>query len=179
MVDSSSNCSQAFYFNSTMNDEMMPERIHVVDGNPISVFINMNLTIGKSSILFLFCSLIKIFEITTETDNPVDPELVSPMCAEKNYGTLDTVNNDVILIAITTAIGVVLIFIIIVVLSLIVAYFCWKRRIKVQKINFTKKNNLQSWSHHHNHEHQEPSTESDVSDYYSYPGLNVLVVLGS
>ena len=81
------------------------------------------------------------------------------MCAEKNYGTLDTVNNNVVLIAVTTSIGVVLIFIVIVILSLIIAYFGWKRRVKVQEINFTKSNNLQSWSHHHNHEHQEPSTD--------------------
>ena len=51
MVDSPSNCSQALYFNSTMNDEMMPERIHVADGNPVNAFINMNITVGKSSIL--------------------------------------------------------------------------------------------------------------------------------
>ena len=51
IVDSPSNCSQALYFNSTRNDEMMPERIHAVDGNPVNVFINMNITIGKSSIL--------------------------------------------------------------------------------------------------------------------------------
>ena len=81
------------------------------------------------------------------------------MCAEKNYGTLETVNDNIVL----TAVGAVPIFIVIIVLSLIVAYFCWKQRVKVQEINFTKNNNLQSWSHHHNHEHQEPST--DVSDY--------------
>ena len=85
------------------------------------------------------------------------------MCAEKNYGTLDTVNNNVVFIAVTTAIGVVLIFIVIVVLSLIVAYFGWKRWVKVQEMNFTMNNNLQSWSHHHDHGHQDPST--DVSDY--------------
>ena len=84
------------------------------------------------------------------------------MCAEKNYGTLDTVNDNIVLIGITTAIGVMLI-IIIVVLSLIVAYFYWKRRVKVQEMNFTKSSNLQSWTHHHDHGHQQPST--DVSDY--------------
>jgi hypothetical protein len=52
MVDSpSNNCSQAFYFNSTMKDEMMPDRISVADGNPVNVFINMNITIGKFLIL--------------------------------------------------------------------------------------------------------------------------------
>ena len=59
MIDSPSNCSQALYFNSTMDDKMMPERIHVVDGNPVSVFINLNITIGKSSMLILLCNLSK------------------------------------------------------------------------------------------------------------------------
>lgn len=57
MVDSPNNCSQALYFNSTMNDKMMSERIHVVDGNPVNMFINMNITIGRSSIKFL-CSAV-------------------------------------------------------------------------------------------------------------------------
>ena len=63
MVDSPSNCSQALYFNSTMNNETIPERIHIVNGNPVNVFINMNITIGKS---LIFCSavcMIKMFEI--------------------------------------------------------------------------------------------------------------------
>jgi hypothetical protein len=82
------------------------------------------------------------------------------MCAEKNnYATLDTVNDNVVLIATMTAIGVVLIFMVIIVLTLIAAYFCWKRRVKMQDINFTKKNNLQSWLHHHDHEHQQSSTD--------------------
>jgi hypothetical protein len=52
VVDSpSNNCSQALYFNSTRNDKMMPDRISVADGNPVNVFINMNITIGKSLIL--------------------------------------------------------------------------------------------------------------------------------
>ena len=85
------------------------------------------------------------------------------MCAEKNYGTLDTVNDDLVLIAVTISIGVLLIFIVIIVLLLIVAYFCWKRRVKVQEINFTKNNNLLSWSHHHDHGHQEPSTDVSYS----------------
>jgi hypothetical protein len=57
VVDSpSNNCSQALYFNSTRNDEMMPDRISVFDGNPVNVFINMNITIGKS--LIILCSAV-------------------------------------------------------------------------------------------------------------------------
>ena len=47
MVDTVENCSQALYFNNTRDDENMPERINVVDGNPVNIFINMNITIGE------------------------------------------------------------------------------------------------------------------------------------
>ena len=47
MVDTVKNCSQALYFNNTRDDENMPERINIVDGNPVNVFINMNITIGE------------------------------------------------------------------------------------------------------------------------------------
>ena len=48
MIDQVKNCSQALYFNNTRSDENMPERINIVDGNPVNVFINMDITIGKS-----------------------------------------------------------------------------------------------------------------------------------
>ena len=48
MVDTVKNCSQALYFNNTRDDENMPERINIVDGNPVNIFINMNITIGES-----------------------------------------------------------------------------------------------------------------------------------
>ena len=80
------------------------------------------------------------------------------MCAEKVNETL--YSDHAVLIDIMTAIGVVLF--VIVVITLIVAYFYWKRRMKVQEINFTKNNNnLQSWSHHRDHGHQQPT--ADVS----------------
>ena len=81
------------------------------------------------------------------------------MCAEKVYETL--YNDHAVLIAVVTAIGVVLF--VIVVITLIVAYFCWKRKMKVQKINFARNNNLQSmsWSQRHDHEYQQPT--ADVS----------------
>ena len=48
IIDPVKNCSQALYFNSTRDDESMPERINVIDGYPVNVFINMDMTIGKS-----------------------------------------------------------------------------------------------------------------------------------
>ena len=49
MIDPVKNCSQALYFNNTRDDENMPERISVFDGNPVDIFINMDITIGKST----------------------------------------------------------------------------------------------------------------------------------
>ena len=49
MIDPVKNCSQALYFNNTRNDENMPERINAIDGYPVNVFINMDITIGKST----------------------------------------------------------------------------------------------------------------------------------
>ena len=48
MVDAIKNCSQALYFNNTRDDENTPERISVFDGNSVNIFINMDITIGKS-----------------------------------------------------------------------------------------------------------------------------------
>ena len=50
MVDPVKNCSQALYFNNTRDDETMPERISVFDGNPVDIYINMDVTIGKSTV---------------------------------------------------------------------------------------------------------------------------------
>ena len=89
--------------------------------------------------------------------------MLLPVCAEKANGT-QSYNGDpedsVILIATMTVFGV-LAFIALVVVALIVAYSCWKRRMKVQEINSTKNNNLQSWVHCHDDGHQQPS--ADVS----------------
>lgn len=47
MIDPVKNCSQALYFNNTRNHENMPKRIKAIDGYPVNVFINMDITIGK------------------------------------------------------------------------------------------------------------------------------------
>ena len=70
-------------------------------------------------------------------------------------------NDRVVLIAITTTIGVVLF--VIVVITLTVAYFCWKKRIK--------NNDLRLWSHRHDHEHQPPGAANVIVNYVALLGF--------
>ena len=60
MSDPVKNCSQALYFNSTRDDESMPKSINVIDGYPVNVFINIDMTIGKAA-LYILCPIISLY----------------------------------------------------------------------------------------------------------------------
>ena len=51
MVDPVKNCSQALYFNNTRDDEQILDNVNIFDGNAVNIFINLDLTIGKSIII--------------------------------------------------------------------------------------------------------------------------------
>lgn len=93
--------------------------------------------------------------IITEADIPPEADLSSPMCAVKANGTA---NNLIALITVMTAIGVLLLIIV-----ATTAYFCWKKRMKVQEVICAENSNLRSWSHCHDHEHQQPTTDVIIS----------------
>ena len=48
IMDPVKNCSQSLYFNNTRLEDAIPTEVNAVEGDPVDVFINIDLVVGKS-----------------------------------------------------------------------------------------------------------------------------------
>ena len=60
IVDPIKNCSQSLYFNNTgLEDGDIPAELNAVDGQPVDVFINLDIDIGELIIMIFSASLLQ------------------------------------------------------------------------------------------------------------------------